>query len=235
MNKKKKLNRLVICAFFMALTVVMTFTPLGYIPVGVISITTIHIATILGACILGVKYGAELIIIETMNDSYETKAALLAVKENCDLPVFVSNAYGEDGKLMTGRDLAIAFLGDVTPAEFQRDLAAAQKINPEMTEDQLESFVDAFMEATFIIPAELNSDVEALEGKTDEEIALDEEIDLEVMRLEDEEGNVLLTLTVAPDDMGMVIGRHGKIAKAIRSVVKAAAAKEDKKVIVDIA
>ena len=48
---------------------------------------------------LGVKYGAELILIETMNDSYETKAALLAVKENSDLPVFVSNAYGEDGKL----------------------------------------------------------------------------------------------------------------------------------------
>ena len=57
MNKKKKLNRLVICAFFVALTVVMTFTPLGYIPVGVISITTIHISTILGACILGPKYG----------------------------------------------------------------------------------------------------------------------------------------------------------------------------------
>lgn len=57
MNKKKKLNRLVICAFFVALTVVMTFTPLGYIPVGAISITTIHIATILGACILGAKYG----------------------------------------------------------------------------------------------------------------------------------------------------------------------------------
>ena len=51
---------------------------------------------------LGVKYGADLVMIETMNDSYETKAALLAVKENCDLPVFVSNAYGEDGKLMTG-------------------------------------------------------------------------------------------------------------------------------------
>ena len=58
MNKKKKLNRLVICAFFMALTVVMTFTPLGYIPVGAISITTIHVATILGACILGIKQGA---------------------------------------------------------------------------------------------------------------------------------------------------------------------------------
>lgn len=55
---------------------------------------------------LGVKYGADLIMIETMNDSYETKAALLAVKENSDLPVFVSNAYGEDGKLMTGADPA---------------------------------------------------------------------------------------------------------------------------------
>ena len=53
---------------------------------------------------LGVKYGADLIFIETMNDSYETKAALLAAKENSDLPIFVSNAYGEDGKLMTGAD-----------------------------------------------------------------------------------------------------------------------------------
>ena len=41
-----------------------------------------------------------------MNDSYETKAALLAAKENSRLPVFVSNAYGEDGKLMTGADPA---------------------------------------------------------------------------------------------------------------------------------
>ncbi len=51
---------------------------------------------------LGVKYGVDLIFIETMSDSYETKAALLAAKENSSLPVFVSNAYGEDGKLMTG-------------------------------------------------------------------------------------------------------------------------------------
>ena len=51
---------------------------------------------------LGAKYGCDLIFIETMNDSYETKAALLAAKEICSLPVFVSNAYGEDGKLMTG-------------------------------------------------------------------------------------------------------------------------------------
>lgn len=51
---------------------------------------------------VGASCGVDLIFIETMNDSYETKAALLAAKENCALPVFVSNAYGEDGKLMTG-------------------------------------------------------------------------------------------------------------------------------------
>ncbi|MBQ2941527.1 MAG: homocysteine S-methyltransferase family protein [Clostridia bacterium] len=51
---------------------------------------------------LGEKYGADLIMIETMNDSYETKAAVLAAKENSNLPVFCSNAYGEDGLLMTG-------------------------------------------------------------------------------------------------------------------------------------
>ncbi len=51
---------------------------------------------------LAEKHGADLISIETMNDGYETKAALLAVKENCSLPVFVTNAYGEDGRLLTG-------------------------------------------------------------------------------------------------------------------------------------
>lgn len=51
---------------------------------------------------IGVSCGVDLIIIETMNDSYETKAALLAAKENCDLPVFVLNAYDADGKLLTG-------------------------------------------------------------------------------------------------------------------------------------
>ena len=55
---------------------------------------------------LGVKYGADFILIETMNDCYETKAALLAAKENSTLPVFVTNAYSGDGKLMTGADPA---------------------------------------------------------------------------------------------------------------------------------
>lgn len=51
---------------------------------------------------LGVKYGVDLIFIETMSDCYETKAALLAAKESCDLPIFVSNSYDEDNKLLTG-------------------------------------------------------------------------------------------------------------------------------------
>ena len=51
---------------------------------------------------LAEKYGADLISIETMSDCYETKAALLAVKENTSLPVFVTNAYNEDGSLLTG-------------------------------------------------------------------------------------------------------------------------------------
>ncbi len=50
------------------------------------------------------KLPIDLIMIETMNDLYETKAAVIAAKENCDLPIFVSNAFGEDGKLMTGAD-----------------------------------------------------------------------------------------------------------------------------------
>ena len=50
----------------------------------------------------------------------------------------------------------------------------------------------------------------------------------------EERGNTVLEVRVADSDMGKVIGKQGRIAKAIRSVVKAAAAKEDKKVVVDI-
>ena len=54
----------------------------------------------------GVRAAAEadVILIETMNDAYETKAAVLAAKENSDLPIFVTNAYDGSGKLMTGAD-----------------------------------------------------------------------------------------------------------------------------------
>ncbi len=52
--------------------------------------------------------------------------------------------------------------------------------------------------------------------------------------VEEDERSITLTLTVAPDDMGMVIGRHGRIAKAIRSVIKAASVSSGKRVSVDI-
>ncbi len=50
-----------------------------------------------------------------------------------------------------------------------------------------------------------------------------------------EEGDtIVLSLSVAPSDMGKVIGRQGRIAKAIRTVVKAASVREEKKYMVDI-
>lgn len=52
--------------------------------------------------------------------------------------------------------------------------------------------------------------------------------------VEEDENSMTLTLTVAPDDTGMVIGRHGKIAKAIRTVIKAASVSSGKKVNVEI-
>lgn len=55
---------------------------------------------------IGERCGVDLVLIETMNDAYETKAALLAAKENSSLPVIVTNAYGADGKLITGADPA---------------------------------------------------------------------------------------------------------------------------------
>ena len=51
---------------------------------------------------LGEKYGADFIFIETMSDSYESKAALLGAKEGCSIPIFLSNAYDLSGNLMTG-------------------------------------------------------------------------------------------------------------------------------------
>lgn len=50
----------------------------------------------------------------------------------------------------------------------------------------------------------------------------------------EEDGTVTLELRVAPDDMGKVIGRQGRIAKAIRTLVKAASVKDGKKYVVEI-
>ncbi|MBR3149981.1 MAG: homocysteine S-methyltransferase family protein [Eubacterium sp.] len=51
---------------------------------------------------------ADLVLIETMGDTYEIKAAVLAAKENCELPVFVSMIFDEKGRLLTGADVKTA-------------------------------------------------------------------------------------------------------------------------------
>ncbi|MBQ2662602.1 MAG: KH domain-containing protein [Clostridia bacterium] len=58
--------------------------------------------------------------------------------------------------------------------------------------------------------------------------------EVNVTEIINEDGTVTLELRVAPADMGKVIGKQGRIAKAIRTVVKAAASNENKKVSVDI-
>ena len=57
---------------------------------------------------------------------------------------------------------------------------------------------------------------------------------VEVAVNEVEDGTTVLTLSVAPDDMGKVIGKHGRIAKAIRSVIRAAANRAGDRVVVEI-
>lgn len=54
------------------------------------------------------KDGSDLVLIETMSDTYEIKAAVLAAKENCDLPVFVTMIFDEKGRLLTGADVKTA-------------------------------------------------------------------------------------------------------------------------------
>ena len=54
------------------------------------------------------KSDADIVLIETMGDTYEIKAAMLAAKENCDLPIFVSMIFDEKGRLLTGADVKTA-------------------------------------------------------------------------------------------------------------------------------
>lgn len=57
---------------------------------------------------------------------------------------------------------------------------------------------------------------------------------VKVTEVEEIDGEVVLEVEVADDDLGRVIGRGGRVANALRSVMKAAAAREDKRVVVDI-
>ena len=57
---------------------------------------------------------------------------------------------------------------------------------------------------------------------------------VEVEQFEEDDGTLVLELSVAPDDYGQVIGRGGRTAQALRTVVKAAAVKDNRRVLIDI-
>ena len=57
---------------------------------------------------------------------------------------------------------------------------------------------------------------------------------VQVTEVEEIDGEVVLELEVADEDLGRVIGRHGRVANALRAVMKAAATREEKRVVVDI-
>ena len=111
---------------------------------------------------LAQELGTDLILIETMNDSYETKAAVLAAKENTDLPVFVTNVYDGSGKLMTGADptAMVAMLEGLG--------VDALGINCSLGPDQMEPLVEQLAAASSL-PIIVNPNAglpEVREGKT---------------------------------------------------------------------
>ena len=63
---------------------------------------------------------------------------------------------------------------------------------------------------------------------------VDEPAKVEVEQFEEDDGTLVLELSVAPDDYGQVIGRGGRTAQALRTIVKAAAVKDNRRVLVDI-
>jgi predicted RNA-binding protein YlqC (UPF0109 family) len=63
---------------------------------------------------------------------------------------------------------------------------------------------------------------------------VDEPNEVEVEQFEDDDGTLVLELSVGDDDYGKVIGRGGRTAQALRTVVKAAAVKDNRRVLVDI-
>ena len=79
--------------------------PIGQLmePMGTLSFDTAY-ALFKEQVLAGAKAGADLVLVETISDPYEAKAAILAVKENTNLPVFVTLTYQEDGRSFSGTD-----------------------------------------------------------------------------------------------------------------------------------
>lgn len=90
--------------------------------------------------VAGERYGADLVIIETMTDTYEMKAAVLAAKEASNLPVFATFSFDEKGKLLTGGDIACAV------ALLEGLGVDALGINCSLGPEKLKQFLPAFTE-----------------------------------------------------------------------------------------
>jgi predicted RNA-binding protein YlqC (UPF0109 family) len=63
---------------------------------------------------------------------------------------------------------------------------------------------------------------------------VDEPEEVSVERFDEDDGTIVLELAVAQEDYGKVIGRHGRTAQALRTVVRAAAAEDKRRVVLDI-
>ena len=118
----------------------------------------------------GVAAGADLILIETMSDTYEMKAALLAAKENSDLPVVCTMTLDEDGKLLTG--------GDITAAAIMLEGLGADAIgfNCGLGPAQMQKLLPQLLAAT-PMPAVLNPNAglpKEVDGQTVFDVSADE-------------------------------------------------------------
>ena len=111
---------------------------------------------------LAEKCGADLILIETMSDTYEAKAALLAVKENTNLPVFLTMTFDETGKTLTGADI------DVVSAMFEGLKVDCIGINCGLGPKQISALMERFAKLSSIpIMAQPNAGLPKMaDGKT---------------------------------------------------------------------
>ncbi len=122
----------------------------------------------------GVAAGADLILIETMSDTYEMKAALLAAKENSSLPVVCTMTLDEEGKLLTG--------GDITAAAIMLEGLGADAIgfNCGLGPVQMQKLLPQLLAAT-PLPAVLNPNAglpKEVDGKTVFDVGAEEFADL---------------------------------------------------------
>ena len=118
----------------------------------------------------GVAAGADLILIETMSDTYEMKVALLAAKENSDLPVVCTMTLDEDGKLLTG--------GDITAAAIMLEGLGADAVgfNCGLGPAQMQKLLPQLLAAT-PLPAVLNPNAglpKEVDGQTVFDVGADE-------------------------------------------------------------